>query len=129
MEILVVPLFTTLLVSLVPHVLDMVFLSSFVDMCTIGERSRYSMAILTAIIEKYNYVDGPQFTMMYDIGCKLAKRMKAKYGATVDARLALALFHSYGHDLECLPCFGLTDGEWMERAWSYLGGFSPPPTH
>ncbi|KAI8327756.1 hypothetical protein BC941DRAFT_364378, partial [Chlamydoabsidia padenii] len=99
----------------------------FVDMNTIGERFCYPMAIISAVKDKY----GGNFSMMYDIACKLPKQIQAKFGDQVNIKLALGIFHSYAHSIDCqakfspryLTGFGLTDGEWMERLWSYLGGF------
>ncbi|CAO3601287.1 unnamed protein product [Absidia cylindrospora] len=104
----------------------------FVDITTVGERFRYAMTVVSAIINKYQYTAGDKVTMMYDIGCKLKKQVDAKYGDSVDVQLALGIFHAYGHSLACqmkysprfISGFGLTDGEWMERLWSYLGGFT-----
>ena len=46
-------------------------------------------------------------------------------------RLALSVFHAYAHVMHCqmkynprlIPNFGLTDGEGMERLWSYLAKY------
>ncbi|XP_064622784.1 uncharacterized protein LOC135484988 [Lineus longissimus] len=46
--------------------------------------------------------------------------------------MAIPIFHAYGHKWDCqvrysprrLPGFGLTDGESLERLWSYLRSFS-----
>ncbi|KAG2216594.1 hypothetical protein INT45_001982 [Circinella minor] len=48
-----------------------------------------------------------------------------------DVPLAIPVFHAYSHGPSCqidyhphlLP-FGLTDAEWRERLWAYIGGFS-----
>lgn len=47
------------------------------------------------------------------------------------SRYALTVFHAYGHKFDCqvkfnprfIEGFGFTDGEGMERLWSYLSGF------
>ncbi|ORZ12715.1 hypothetical protein BCR42DRAFT_75833 [Absidia repens] len=90
---------------------------SFADMFTVGERFRYPMAL----VAKNDFVNGPRFTLIYDIGCKLTKRIEQKYGDTVNVRLAVGIFHSYRHDLDCqmsispryLGGFSFTDGEWI----------------
>ncbi|CAO3588743.1 unnamed protein product [Absidia cylindrospora] len=103
----------------------------FVDMTTAGERFRYPLPIISAIVKKYSYSSQGKFTMMYDIGCRLLKSIQ-RYQGKIDIQLALGIFHAFGHSLACqvkyipryIDGFGLTDGECMERLWSYLGGFT-----
>jgi len=54
-------------------------------------------------------------------------QLKAK-----DVWYAVSVFHAYAHEASC-QClyhprkregFGLTDGEWLERLWSYLERFT-----
>lgn len=50
-----------------------------------------------------------------------------------EAKVAVGVFHAYAHSMACqvnynprfLKGFGLTDGEGLERLWSYLGEFVP----
>ncbi|KAI9490980.1 hypothetical protein BDB00DRAFT_730033, partial [Zychaea mexicana] len=45
--------------------------------------------------------------------------------------MAVSVFHAYAHSMSCqvdyhprfISGFVLTDGEGLERLWSYLGGF------
>lgn len=54
-----------------------------------------------------------------------------------NSRFALTVFHAYGHKFECqvdynpryIEGFGMTDGEGMERFWSYLSGFVKTTRH
>jgi hypothetical protein len=47
------------------------------------------------------------------------------------SKYAITVFHAYGHKFECqveynphlISGFGKTDGEGMERFWSYLAGY------
>lgn len=48
-----------------------------------------------------------------------------------DAKLAVSVFHAFAHEMTCqveynprfIDGFGLTDGEWLERLWSFPSGF------
>jgi len=48
------------------------------------------------------------------------------------SKFAVSIFHAYGHEAKCQVLynprnkidFGLHDGEWLERLWSYLGRFA-----
>ncbi|POW04684.1 hypothetical protein PSTT_10208 [Puccinia striiformis] len=75
--------------------------------------------------------------VLYDIGCTLGKFLQ-KRDLLTDLRprmtFATAVFHSYVHDWPCQLQFnpryndgwGLTDGEGLERLWSYLSPLVSP---
>ncbi|KAA1098039.1 hypothetical protein PGT21_027095 [Puccinia graminis f. sp. tritici] len=78
-----------------------------------------------------------QVGVLYDIGCTLGKFFKACGLLTNHLprmKFATAVFHSYVHDWPCQLQFnprynkgwGLTDGEGLERLWSYLSPLVSP---
>ncbi|XDV31418.1 hypothetical protein PO909_034107 [Leuciscus waleckii] len=71
--------------------------------------------------------------VVYDIACVVASHLnKSGEGIPPNISLAVPAFHIYGHKLPCqikystrrLSGFGLTDGEGMERLWSFLRRFA-----
>lgn len=71
---------------------------------------------------------------MYDIACILSSHLKISGQVELlsGVSLAIPIFHCYGHKASCQVQFsprrtiniGLTDGEGVERFWSYLRQFS-----
>ncbi|XP_053401436.1 uncharacterized protein LOC123527517 [Mercenaria mercenaria] len=97
-----------------------------------GERLCYSIFLLQKLMEECGSDD--KICIMYDIACSL-KRHLLIHGRTdiiQQVEFAIPVFHAYGHKMECQVLYsprrvnglGLTDGECMERLWSYLGKFS-----
>ncbi|KAI7948778.1 hypothetical protein MJO29_010443 [Puccinia striiformis f. sp. tritici] len=94
-----------------------------------GERRCYPMALLEKIIK--NVEPDRKVGVLYDIGCSLDKFMRLR-GLLEDERHRLqfgtSIFHAYVHTWTCQldynPRFhvgwGMTDGEGLERMWSYL---------
>ncbi|VDI77370.1 Hypothetical predicted protein, partial [Mytilus galloprovincialis] len=90
----------------------------------------YSVFLIDKLLEKY---ESKNIHLMYDIACILDKQLK-KYKVDVLDRISLSIpiFQCFGHKFSCQVIFnprktlgiGLTDGEGMERLWSYLGKFS-----
>lgn len=74
------------------------------------------------------------YNITYDIMCRIKNSVKRLIPSEVAAQsqFALPVLHCYGHQMHCqmeyspryLPGFGLTDGEGIERFWSYLGEFT-----
>ncbi|XP_078681339.1 uncharacterized protein LOC144916179 [Branchiostoma floridae x Branchiostoma belcheri] len=72
---------------------------------------------------------------MYDIACILTSHLNNQgMGAMLkEIELAIPIFHCYGHKPSCQVLysprrkegFGLSDGEVVERLWSYLRKFKP----
>ncbi|KAJ7375262.1 hypothetical protein OS493_002009 [Desmophyllum pertusum] len=72
--------------------------------------------------------------LMYDIACILSRHLKnsSQEELLSDVDLAIPIFHCYGHKASCQVQFsprrtsniGLTDGEGVERFWSFLRQFS-----
>ncbi|XP_028417867.1 uncharacterized protein LOC114542545 [Dendronephthya gigantea] len=97
-----------------------------------GERIAYSVWMLKDMLEKAP--DGNfDIKVMYDIGCVLAKHLRASGQTDLLSKVSLAVpaFHVYGHKATCqleysprrANGFGLSDGEQLERLWSYLRRF------
>ncbi|CAO3680593.1 unnamed protein product [Rhizopus stolonifer] len=86
----------------------------------VGEGHKYALAAVGSELAKTN---NNEMYVMYDIACFLAKKLESVYPDTQ--------FHSFVHQMHCqvkynpryISGFALTDGEGMERLWSYLSGF------
>ncbi|XP_028411851.1 uncharacterized protein LOC114534588 [Dendronephthya gigantea] len=98
-----------------------------------GERIAYSVYELQRLLDNY---DGTSVDVKitYDIACTLEAHLKKNEREDIldKVDLAIPIFHCYGHKSSCqiqfsprrLQGYGLTDGEGIERLWSYLRGFS-----
>ncbi|XP_028403401.1 uncharacterized protein LOC114526098 [Dendronephthya gigantea] len=97
-----------------------------------GERISYSVYEVERML--CNSGDTIDVRVMYDIGCTLSSHLKKNHRVDILERIDLAIpvFHCYGHKSSCQfsygprrkKGYGLTDGEGIERLWSYLRGFS-----
>ncbi|XP_046861239.1 uncharacterized protein LOC124454475 isoform X2 [Xenia sp. Carnegie-2017] len=97
-----------------------------------GERIGYSVFSVKHQLSNSN--ENTTIKIMYDIACTLkAHLMKnGKHDFVKRADYAIPVFHCYGHKSSCQIQFnprrkkgyGLTDGEGVERLWSFLRGFS-----
>ncbi|XP_028404241.1 uncharacterized protein LOC114537187 isoform X4 [Dendronephthya gigantea] len=97
-----------------------------------GERIAYSVYEVKKLLCHYD--EDTDVKIMYDIACTLSAHLKKNEEHTILGRIDLAIpvFHAYGHKSSCQVAFGprrkegfgLTDGEGIERLWSYLRGFS-----
>uniref|UniRef100_A0A1X7UAW0 CxC1-like cysteine cluster associated with KDZ transposases domain-containing protein n=1 Tax=Amphimedon queenslandica TaxID=400682 RepID=A0A1X7UAW0_AMPQE len=95
-----------------------------------GERYAYSIWIMENLIGHST----SEHHFIYDIACNLSRHLK-KCGREDllknIASLSVPSFHSYGHTASCQVDFspvrtegiGLSDGEVMERLWSFLRRF------
>ncbi|CAI8049128.1 hypothetical protein GBAR_LOCUS27057, partial [Geodia barretti] len=98
-----------------------------------GERISYAEWLLQEMVQ--SYPAEIKLHVMYDIACTLNKYMQKYEGNNVllkKVQLCLPIFHAYGHKPQCQIIFsplrcdglGLSDGEVMERLWSFLRRFS-----
>ncbi|XP_046863813.1 uncharacterized protein LOC124457641 isoform X3 [Xenia sp. Carnegie-2017] len=97
-----------------------------------GERIGYSVFSVKHQLSNSN--ENTTIKIMYDIACTLkAHLMKnGKHDFVKRADYSIPVFHCYGHKSLCQIQFnprrkkgyGLTDGEGVERLWSFLRGFS-----
>jgi hypothetical protein len=75
---------------------------------------------------------------MYDVCCKFEPYVKATPLREMmqNVKYLISVFHAYGHDYPCQeryhPKFvditngaGYSDGEWVERTWSWLSKLVP----
>lgn len=90
------------------------------------------MYLLNKLLEVYPS-DQVEVFFLYDVGCLLKKHLQGRKFAHLDKfNFAVPVFHSYGHVAHCQleysprfqTGFGLTDGEVLERLWSYMRRFS-----
>ncbi|EFP93985.1 uncharacterized protein PGTG_19939 [Puccinia graminis f. sp. tritici CRL 75-36-700-3] len=100
-----------------------------------GEGRGLPMSILKRLLGELN--PNIQLGVLYDIGCTLGKFFESRNLLTKHLprmKFATAVFHSYVHDWACQLKFnprynkgwGLTDGEGLERLWSYLSPLVGP---
>ncbi|EGG12645.1 uncharacterized protein MELLADRAFT_86843 [Melampsora larici-populina 98AG31] len=100
----------------------------FVNIYKSGEKLHYAITILDNILEAFPEA---RVGCLYDIGCHLDVHMeKRKLLPQYRDQLAFAtsVFHAYAHQWPCqimyhprfIKHFGLSDGEGLERLWSFL---------
>ncbi|XP_078586229.1 uncharacterized protein LOC144868130 [Branchiostoma floridae x Branchiostoma japonicum] len=97
-----------------------------------GERLGYPVYLIKQLLSELDGTD-VKLNIVYDISCILDSHLQKTKQEDLLNKLTLALdvFHAYGHKTSCqlkystrrLPGFGLTDGESVERMWSYLRRF------
>ncbi|KAA1070014.1 hypothetical protein PGTUg99_004216 [Puccinia graminis f. sp. tritici] len=111
---------------------------SVISFCNI-HKSGEGCGLPMSIIKRFFNAINPNIEvgLLYDIGCTLKKFFQAR-GLLTDhlprMKFATAVFHSYVHDWPCQLQFnprynegwGLTDGEGLERLWSYLSPLVSP---
>ncbi|XP_071846686.1 uncharacterized protein [Apostichopus japonicus] len=93
-----------------------------------GERYAYPALLLKKLVGGSTL----HYHVIYDIACKFEGHIKKNMPELGGFDMALPVFHAYGHKLHCQmsystrwkKAFGLTDGECMERLWSFLRKFS-----
>ncbi|PLW05847.1 hypothetical protein PCASD_23757 [Puccinia coronata f. sp. avenae] len=108
---------------------------SFSNIHKTGEGRGHPMAIIKRLFNEMN--TDIKLGIVYDIGCTLEKFFKSR-GLLREylprMTFATAVFHSYVHNWPCQLQFnprynvgwGLTDGEGLERLWSYLASLVSP---
>ncbi|XP_073702528.1 uncharacterized protein [Garra rufa] len=103
----------------------------FVNMSQ-GERLAYPLYVIDELLQRCEDKN-IHLRVVYDIACVVASHLhKSGEGIPHNISLAIPAFHVYGHKLPCqikystrrLDGFGLTDGEGMERLWSFLRRFA-----
>ncbi|KAK9960457.1 hypothetical protein ABG768_008312 [Culter alburnus] len=103
----------------------------FVNMSQ-GERLAYPLYVIDELLRRCEDKN-IHLRVVYDIACVVASHLhKSGEGIPHNISLAVPAFHVYGHKLPCqikystrrLDGFGLTDGEGMERLWSFLQRFA-----
>ncbi|KAK6181329.1 hypothetical protein SNE40_009207 [Patella caerulea] len=102
----------------------------FIDMEE-GERLAFAVFVLERLVEDSTNDD--KIIAMYDIACMLHKHLKKNKRDDILAKVSFAVpvFHSFAHNMQCQLNYGqrfveetgTTDGEGIERLWSYLRRF------
>ncbi|XP_035852925.1 uncharacterized protein LOC116055146 [Sander lucioperca] len=97
------------------------------------ERLAYPLYVIDELLRRCENKN-IHLRVVYDIACVVASHLrKSGEGIPHNISLAVPAFHIYGHKLPCqavgrcnrrLEGFGLTDGEGMERLWSFLRRFA-----
>ncbi|XP_028417977.1 uncharacterized protein LOC114542684 isoform X2 [Dendronephthya gigantea] len=98
-----------------------------------GERISYSVYELEKLKASISS-NALNIVLMYDIACLLSNHLQVSDQGSLlsDTSLAIPIFHSYGHKASCQVKYsprrteniGLTDGEGVERLWSFMRQFS-----
>ncbi|XP_066294857.1 uncharacterized protein [Branchiostoma lanceolatum] len=109
-----------------------------------GERLGYPVHLIEELLSAVQPGRNLKLHVMYDIACVLTAHLEhaERWDLLEAIELAIPIFHCYGHKSSCQILysprrkegFGLTDGECVERLWSYLRGFNSitkemTPTH
>ncbi|CAM4705171.1 unnamed protein product [Leuciscus chuanchicus] len=103
----------------------------FVNMSQ-GERLAYPLYVIVELLRRCEDRN-IHLRVVYDIACVVASHLhKSGEGKPHNISSAVPAFHVYGHKMPCqikystgrLHGFGLTDGEGMERLWSFLRRFA-----
>ncbi|PLW41068.1 hypothetical protein PCASD_07971 [Puccinia coronata f. sp. avenae] len=100
-----------------------------------GEGRGLPVAILTRLYKDIN--PNVNLRVLYDIGCSLEKFISLRKMFPEDihrTKFATSIFHSYVHEWECQLKYnprynvgwGMSDGEGLERLWSYLSALVSP---
>ncbi|PLW29750.1 hypothetical protein PCANC_20873 [Puccinia coronata f. sp. avenae] len=111
---------------------------SLIYFCNInqaGEGRALPVAIIKRMLEEIQ--PHIKLRIMYDIGCSLEKfiQLRKMFPKHIDRmKFATSIFHSYVHEWECQLKYnpryndgwGLSDGEGLERLWSYLSALVSP---
>ncbi|XP_028416463.1 uncharacterized protein LOC114540544 [Dendronephthya gigantea] len=97
-----------------------------------GERIAYSVFSIQHLLDNSN--ENCTIKVMYDIACTLNAHLKKneRQDLLEKVTFAIPIFHCYGHKSTCQIQYsprrqlgyGLTDGEGVERLWSFLRRFS-----
>eukprot|EP00795_Rhopilema_esculentum_P007287 gene7287-12983_t len=102
-----------------------------------GERIAYAVYELKRMVEPYKSSPEVKLKCMYDIACILDVHLQNNKDYGLEdifdkIQFGIPIFHSYVHKSRCQVLYsprrcdglGLTDGEGIERLWSYLRKFS-----
>jgi len=103
---------------------------------------RYILAecLIDNFLHKFSKSD-QNFIFLYDIACSfnahISKPNNPLYLHRDRFKWAVTIFHAYAHTPSCqkiyhprtIESIGLTDGETLERLWSYLGRFVNTTKH
>ncbi|KAI8136608.1 hypothetical protein BJV82DRAFT_639185 [Fennellomyces sp. T-0311] len=100
----------------------------FTNMIESGEKFKYPLAVIEAFKKQYGNDD---INVMYDIACRFKPALKSTFPELNNSKVAVSVFHAYAHTMSCQVQYhpryqkgmALTDGEGLERVWSYLGNY------
>lgn len=98
---------------------------------------RFSLAecLLYKLQEVFNE-KSQSFVVLYDIACSFHAHINKSESSLFKSKSrfdwCISIFHAYAHSMKCqikyhpriCSSIGLTDGESLERLWSYLGRFA-----
>lgn len=98
-----------------------------------GEKLYYPIAVIQSILKDF---PGKKFGVLYDIACHLERHLNCRnllpeHREQLD--FATSVFHAYVHEWKCQIRYnprynknwGLSDGEGLERFWSFLSALVP----
>jgi hypothetical protein len=99
-----------------------------------GENQESVLKVLKSVL--LQLPEDANFFIQYDLACKFLpylQRTEANSGLAARCRLSVNAFHTYSHDFKCqleygplqILHLGRTDGEGVERNWSYCRHLIP----
>ncbi|GBB94952.1 hypothetical protein RclHR1_02450005 [Rhizophagus clarus] len=106
----------------------------FLNLKKMGERYILAECLIDNFRHKFSNSD-QKFIFLYDIACSfhahISKSNNPLHLYQDRFKWAVSIFHAYAHTPSCqkiyhprtIDSIGLTDGESLERLWSYLGKF------
>ncbi|KAH9809127.1 hypothetical protein DFH28DRAFT_906642 [Melampsora americana] len=116
----------------------------FINIVQSGERGHFPVAMLDWLkteISKFQEDQGESlvdwnYRVLYDIGCNLEKAVQ-KEREEGRMKFGTGAWHSYAHQRSCQikynprlnPDWGMSDGEGLERIWSFLCDLIAPLRH
>ncbi|EFP76611.2 uncharacterized protein PGTG_02072 [Puccinia graminis f. sp. tritici CRL 75-36-700-3] len=106
----------------------------FANIFQTGEKLYYPVSIIRNIIVDF---PGHKFGILYDLGCHLEAHVRKRgllNDRIDDLLFGTSVFHAFVHEWSCQvkynPClnswWGLSDGEGLERLWSFLSPLVSP---
>ncbi|PKY60134.1 hypothetical protein RhiirA4_517405 [Rhizophagus irregularis] len=107
----------------------------FINLKGIGERFSLAECLLYKLQNIFNE-RSQSFVILYDIACSFHAHVNKNESALSKFKSrfdwCISIFHAFAHSMKCQlkyhprihPSIGLTDGENLERLWSYLGRFA-----
>ncbi|CAB4482642.1 unnamed protein product [Rhizophagus irregularis] len=107
----------------------------FINLKGIGERFSLAECLLYQLQDTFNE-SSQSFVVLYDIACSFHAHINKSESALFQFKSrfdwCISIFHAFAHSMKCqlkyhpriCSSIGLTDGESLERLWSYLGRFA-----
>ncbi|POV98420.1 hypothetical protein PSTT_14428 [Puccinia striiformis] len=107
----------------------------FANIYKSGEQRHFPMALIQTLLSEIE--PNRKVAILYDIGCTMDKYIDRRHlipEYRAQLKFGTSVFHAYAHNWQCQLDFhprfnkgwGLSDGEGLERMWSYLSPLVSP---